>query len=227
MLAHFNGCADLEREETVLHHRTVDVLNAPHVVRIATDGRVLSLAEQHLGMPPTIVQITAWWSLPERESPYGAQIFHRDRDDFRACKLFVYLNDVSADDGPHIFATGTHRLDGVKKALAAKGVPPDAIGDYFAGDGRGVDGSIDDIFGEAVCEVTGAAGTAFLENTYGFHRGKVPKSGARCILQILYAAIPYPHRLKHAANAPPVSLPPDKESDAIARFAARHYTRKS
>jgi hypothetical protein len=225
MLEHFKRCEEREREDTVLHHRTQDVLHAPHALRIATDKRVLSLVEQHLKATPTIVDMTAWWSLAESEQPHGAQIFHRDRDDFRACKLFVYLNAVTAEDGPHIFVKGSHRLDFVEQALEAKGMPEEAIAAYFSSDGRPVAESIDDIFGDAVTEIVGPSGTCFLENTYGFHRGKIPRSGSRCIFQVLYAAIPYPQRLKRLASAAAVALPPEATSNPIAQYAARYVAK--
>ncbi len=221
MLTYLRNCPNTTRQDSVLHHNIHDIVRAPHAFRIATDERVLSIAHQYLGAPPVIVQMDAWWSLPEREEPHGAQIFHRDRDDFRACKLFVYLSDVNAGDGPHIFVRGSHRVDAVQDTLAAKGMPLESVSAFFEGNGRQVADKIDDIFGAAVEELTGPAGTCFLENTYGYHRGKIPKTGRRCLFQVLYAVIPYPDRLERWAAAELNALPADCAGDARARHAAR------
>ncbi|MCA0199437.1 MAG: hypothetical protein LCH56_01200 [Proteobacteria bacterium] len=224
ILKYLEGCTNLTRQETVLHHDVKDVVRAPHVFRIATDPRILAIASRHIGAPATMVQMDAWWSLPEREEPHGAQIFHRDRDDFSSCKLFLYLSDVTAGDGPHIFVRGSHRPEGVTDALNAIGALPEKMSLFFNGNGREVAHLIDQVFGAAVMEITGGPGTCFLENTFGFHRGKIPKTGRRCIFQVLYAGIPYPARLERWMEAGLATLPPDCATTPLARHAVRFAT---
>jgi hypothetical protein len=224
ILRYLEGCTRLERQETVLHHHVSDVVRAPHVFRIATDPRILAIASRHIGAPPTIVEMNAWWSLPESEQPHGAQIFHRDRDDFRACKLFLYLSDVTSGDGPHIFVRGSHRPEGVRDALKAIGGRLDKLPAFFAGNGREVAHVIEPVFGSSVLEITGGPGSCFLENTFGFHKGKIPTTGRRCIFQVLYAGIPYPERLERWAEASPPPPPPDCATTPLARYAVRFAT---
>lgn len=218
IVGYLQGCPNLIRQDTVLYHEARDVIRAPHAMRIATDERVLAAAYHHLGAAPLVMQMDAWWSLPQSEEPIGAQVFHRDRDDFRACKLFLYLSDVGPGDGPHIFVRGSHREDFVQHALAEKALGAEA-GAFFAGNGRQVAQHIEGIFGPAVSEITGPAGTSFLENTYGFHRGKVPQTGRRCVLQVLYAAVPFPARLERWKSAALKVLPPDCADTPLARNA--------
>jgi hypothetical protein len=220
ILEYLKNCSDVVSEDSVRYHRLKDVVRAPHVFRIATDPRVLSVAHSHLKFPPTVVEMSAWRSLPEG-NPVGAQVFHRDRDDFRACKLFVYLNDVKETDGPHIVVRGSHRADAVAATLAAKGVPLKKLGAFFTGNGRDIASVIEQVFGPDVIELTGPPGTAFLENTYAFHRGKIPTQGARYILQVLYAVIPYPSRLTAWSDTALHILPPDCAREPRARAALR------
>lgn len=224
ILRYLEGCTNLTRQETVLHHDVRDVVRAPHVFRIATDPRILAVAARHIGAPATMVQMDAWWSLPERDEPHGAQIYHRDRDDFKSCKFFLYLSDVTTGDGPHIFVRGSHRPEGVTEALEAVGARSEKTPLFFKGNGREVAHLIDQVFGPAVMEITGGAGTCFLENTFGFHRGKVPKTGRRCIFQILYAGIPYPDRLQRWEEASLTELPRDCATTPLARHAVRFAT---
>jgi hypothetical protein len=220
MLAYFEQCTEVTRQETLVYHRLRDIVRAPHVFRIATDEKVLAVARHHLGGAPAVVQMDAWWSLPERENPVGPQIFHRDRDDFRACKLFVYLSDVTSGDGPHIFVRGSHRQDMVREVLAAKGKTADPSM-FFSKSSRSFADKLEGLFGPAVAEMTGPAGTCFLENTYGFHRGKVPTTGRRCVFQVLYAAVPYPHRLNLWRAADLTAPPVDCAATPLARSALR------
>jgi len=214
-----DDCLDTTREDSVIHYPVFDVVRAPHVMKIATDPHVLETVLRYLGAPGIIVSINAWSSLTQGEEPMGAQIFHRDTDDFRACKMFVYLDDVSTSDGPHIFVRHSHRADQVQQALEGSGRSLSTIPDYFSRNGRHVADSIDSIFGDSVEEITGAAGTCFLENTYSFHRGKTPAGGKRRILQVLYAHIPYHHRLECIEDARPTTFPLNCDDSDLARHA--------
>ena len=89
--------------------RDVDIVNCPHLLRWANDPRVLSIVGKTLGCKPTLSNLTAWWSYPGHDKPQEAENFHRDVDDLHFIKLFVYLSDVDADCGPHVFVPGSHR----------------------------------------------------------------------------------------------------------------------
>jgi hypothetical protein len=219
IVAYLKTCSKLKREGPLLRHDRADVARAPHAFRIATDARVLEIAHQHLGAPPTVMQIDAWLSEPGEG--HGAEIFHRDRDDFRACKLFVYLTDVSGDSGPHIFVRTTHRPDAIIETLRTHGIDVANARKFFTGDGRHVAGHIEKLFGTDVLEVTGPAGTSFLENTYAFHRGKPAGGRSRYLFQVMYALVPYPARLESWRRTDLSALPPDSASDARAREAVR------
>ena len=219
LFQHFSGLTDHIRESSLLHHKISDVAHAPHVLRIAGDRRILEIVRHHLGVPGIIVGLNAWWSTSGGEKLVGAQMFHRDRDDFRACKLFVYLNDTGTRDGPHIFVRGSHRSDAVKSALNASGQTSIPVDDFFNHHSRNVAHLIDQIFGSSVLEINGNAGTCFLENTYGFHRGKTPEGGQRCLLQIVYGLLPYPPILEQLAQTEFNMWPQDCEDHEIVRHA--------
>jgi hypothetical protein len=147
------------------------VIRAPHVLEIANDPRVLSIVSGFLGAKPTISLLTAWWSMPHKDGkPEEAEQFHRDVDDIRFVKLFCYLTDVDEVSGPHMFVPGSQNIDRLTKIR------------------RYEDREIVDAFGEnSLSMFTGKAGTAFLENTYGFHRGVPPTKKPRLLFQVLYS----------------------------------------
>lgn len=153
--------------------RDVDIINCPHLLRWANDPRVLSIVGQTLGCKPTLSNLTAWWSYPGHDQPQEAECFHRDVDDFHFVKLFVYLTNVDADCGPHVFVPGSHRDERLGKIQRYK------------------DSEVTSAFGaDGVKYFQGECATAFLENTFGLHKGQLPKSGPRLLFQAQYSLHP-------------------------------------
>ena len=147
------------------------IIRAPHALEIANNPKVLSIVSRFLGAKPTISLLTAWWSMPHKDGKAEeAELFHRDVDDIRFVKLFCYLTDVDDVSGPHVFVPGSQSVNKLTKIR------------------RYQDSEIADAFGEGShLTFTGKAGTAFLENTYGFHRGVPPTQKPRLLFQVLYS----------------------------------------
>src|SRR5262249_62371405 len=81
--------------------------------------------------------------------------------------------DVEESSGPHHFVRGSHRT---QPELFWRTHEVEALERAFGRD--------------AICAVTGAAGTAFLADTIGIHAGPVPISRPRLILQVGYTLLP-------------------------------------
>lgn len=152
----------------------VDVELIPEVVEIANDPTVLAIVSRYLGCKPTIDDILAWWSLPNRPAPYEEQFFHRDQDSIRFVKLFIYLSDVTEKDGPHTFVRRSHRSNALLDS-----------GRRFTDDEV-----LAQVPADAIIEFTGPFGTTFLEDTFGLHKGRMPTTGTRLILQVRYTMLP-------------------------------------
>lgn len=150
-----------------------DVINCPHVLRIANDKRLIALVESYLKCRPTIANLSVWWSLVTDEGPEEAENFHRDIDDWRQLKLFIYLTDVEAGGGPHVFVQKSHR---VKKALQIRRYSDEEVAKDFGSD--------------EIVTFTGPQGTCFLENTFGLHKGTPARLENRLLLQVLYTMNP-------------------------------------
>jgi hypothetical protein len=208
-------------EESIFYFGIADVVRAPHLMRAAVSPAVLEAVSSYLGGPATVMNLSAWTSQPGSEAQ-GAQIFHRDRDDFRACKLFIYLSDVDPATGPHTFIRHSHRLDGVYQRIPENTPKRDAVvGQLFMENGRHAQHLVSAFLGRDAVEITGPAGTAFLETTYGYHRGKVPEAGPRLLFQALYTLIPYPHNVDRLAQSGLVKLPADVPDTPAIRHALR------
>lgn len=148
------------------------VLNCPHVLRVISDPRALAVAGAYLGCKPTLSSIGIRWSACGAQS-HAVQSFHRDLDDWRFVKVFVYLTDVDATSGPHTYVRGSHKT---KARLRARPYPPEELHKTYGAD--------------AILRVFGEAGTSFVADTYGIHKGDVPVSRPRLILQIEYSVLP-------------------------------------
>jgi len=173
-LGKFKAPADAPSGTHVANFDHSDVLNAPHALAIANNPTVLSAVGKALGAKPTISYMTAWWSIAHGEAARHAELFHRDVDDLRFIKLFIYLTDVDDGSGPHVFVKGTHK---VNKLTEIRRLSEEEVTTEFGS--------------QNVMKFTGPAGTAFLENTYGVHRGVPPTKTTRLLFQVLYSLAEY------------------------------------
>ncbi len=173
-LGTFKAPAEVPPETHVSHYSNETILDAPHLLRVANDPKVLAIVEGVLGAKPTIGAMRLWWSTPSASGePEHAEKFHRDVDDLRFLKLFVYLTDVDDEAGPHIYAAGSHRRNELNRIT------------------RYEDQEVEAVMGrDAIRRFKGPAGTSFIENTYGLHRGLPPTSRPRLVFQPLYTLRP-------------------------------------
>ena len=152
-----------------------EVIKAPHMMELINHPDILQAAELYLGCKPVIDNIGAAWSFPGRETAKGVQRFHRDFDCARCFKLFLYLTDVDEEAGPHVYVKGSHRQSLLESGKAQ------------------TDAQIAETFGEgAITRLTAPAGSWFLEDVYGFHKGVLPKSKPRLMIAIEYNLYPSP-----------------------------------
>jgi hypothetical protein len=165
-----------------------DVVNAPYLLELANSDRVLALVESYLGCRPTLYSMNAFWSFPgSHPLRPDLQKFHRDRDDFKFCTLFILLTDASRDDGTHWYLRYSHdpdilktRIEETDRALASSldinglFTPRSDLDELCTG-----------ALGGFLAPFNGPAGTAVLQDTYGLHRGDKPK-GPRLLFWARY-----------------------------------------
>lgn len=174
------------------HFKRKDLVNFKPILDIANDPRLLKAVQDFLGAKPTISNINMWWSFGYRKQAEHAQLFHRDFDDWRFCKLFVYLTDVSEKSGPHVYVKGSSKSPKLRKIR------------------RYSDKEVETVFGkENVLEFVAPKGSAFVVDTYGFHKGLLPESHDRLLLQVQYSL--YPIAIENYA---PVEVKNVKEYDS-------------
>ena len=150
--------------------------------QLAYDPYILSIAANYLGCCPIHVQTNLWFSFPTKISKENlhknAQMFHQDKEFVKFIKVFIYLNDVSDDNGPHCYIEGSHREELNKFGIPfSERVSDEIIGDYYSED--------------RLKEVKGKAGTLIFGDTSSVHKGAAVKKGKRIMLQLEYASSLY------------------------------------
>lgn len=163
----------------VLHHRPEDVLRAPYLVDIANSPRMLAAASSYLGCKPTIGYLASWWSFATGKGAQHAENFHRDVDDWRFLKLFIYITDVNQTNGPHVYVLNS---SADPKLIELRRLDDDEVSQAFGQ--------------ENILTLTGKAGDAFIEDTYGIHKGLPVIDGSRLIFQVVYSMSPLPYSPK-------------------------------
>jgi hypothetical protein len=150
-----------------------DLVKSDLIVNLINDEALLEIVRRTLGATPTISDVGGWWSIAGRKSAKDAQLFHRDVDDFKFLKLFIYLTDVTRDTGPHIYVAKSHN-----KNVGTK------IRRYSVEE-------VETMFGkENVMSFEEPKGSVFLVNTFGMHKGLLPVSDNRLLIQIQYSTLP-------------------------------------
>lgn len=164
----------------IAHHLARDVVLAPGLLELANKPEILQIVERFLGCKPTLSYLATWWSYPTDIGAQQAEHFHRDVDDWRFVKLFVYLTDVGQDNGPHMYVTRSSASPSLAEIR------------------RFTNEEVLNAFGaENILELTGQPGQAFLEDTFGIHKGQPVKAGHRLIFQAVYSMYPLPYGPKH------------------------------
>ena len=160
-----------------VNYKTADTLGCSQLMQLANNSEILSIAAQYLGAPPSIASMQTWWTIGEHnltgQSHYD-DIYHRDVDDLRFVKLFIYLTDTDEKSGAHSYIKKSH----LSSKLVARGSISDEVAHHTFQS---------DLF----ATIVGSAGTIFLEDTWGIHRPLLATHGRRLIFSVLYSLIPW------------------------------------
>ena len=136
--------------------------------------------------------MATWWSYATGMGAQQAENFHRDVDDWRFVKLFVYLTDVTLGSGPHKYVLHSAPQN---KLTEIRRLEDEEVAQSFGQ--------------ENIRTMTATAGEGFLEDTYGIHKGQPVQSGHRLLFQVVYTLTPLPY----APKKPVAALPPGATYD--------------
>lgn len=152
-----------------------DILRIPEVQELVTDPYILKVCQNYLEANPILVQTNFWITNGQEEGfKDNTHMFHQDNDDLKFIKVFIYLNDVDENNGPHSYVRGSiNNLKLPDKYRISQRLSDDYIKNSYDGN---------------VLTLIGKRGTIIFENTYGFHKGCQIKSGYRLMLQFQFAS---------------------------------------
>lgn len=183
-------------------YRLEQSLAAPHVIELALDPMVIDLAGEYLGCAPSLYSINTFWTFP-REGAGLTHQFHRDEDDFRFLVVFVYWSPVEIGEGEFYFLEGTHDHRTVERRIRASPWPrvlrllgktsalsAEELRRLNNGPGYGCDYLYGKLFGRDSRCVQGPAGTVIASDTFGLHRGALPRSRPRLCTWLRFGLYP-------------------------------------
>jgi hypothetical protein len=164
---------NLYPKDIVYDFNSKDLEEIQELKNLIMDSSILEIVHKYLKCKPVFDFATAWWTFPsEKPDSDSAQLFHFDLDRLRWLKVFVYLSDVTPDNGPHCYINGSHHL----------------IANIERHDGRYTDDEIKILLpNNHISVLTSPAGTLFIEDTIGFHKGTEVKSGSRCVFEAQFS----------------------------------------
>lgn len=144
----------------------------PELLKLTLDKSFFTIASYYLNCNPYMDLIACWFSKPSKNGKSeAAQEYHYDLDRFKFIKFFIYLNDVTNDNGPHCYIKSSNHLK------------PNQIEDR-----RYKDAELLNTYSKKdFIEITGNKGSIIAVDTIGYHKGKELIKGERLIFQIEYA----------------------------------------
>lgn len=177
-------------------------------LQFGLERRLLDIVNTYFGLWTKLLYVDVWNTLAlDHEGPdMGSQRWHRDPEDSRLVKAFLYLNDVNDEAGPMEYVPESRRGDRYghlwPQEFPGGSVPPPGA----------VEAAIP---ARDQLRCTGAAGTLLLVDTTGLHRGGRATRHRRLLATWTYAtpAALWP-RAFTVSGAPP--LDPDRDASSFA-----------
>jgi hypothetical protein len=180
------------------------------LLRLALDPNLLKAVSLYLGLWPRLHGIDAWLNFPLFGDPIHSQLWHRDPEDVKIVKAFIYLNDVDENCGPFCYIPGTHAF-GERAAIVPKHKHPIRV--------------LDDEMQLVIppnhwLTCVGPARTVILADTVGYHRGGKPTRGNRVLITFTYTS-GAPHKLPFLKYKFRVSGSPTWVKPGLQEYALR------
>lgn len=152
-----------------------DLIANPDIQALMADLSIFAIAQAYLETQPILDIVTMWWStaLSKIACTDSAQLYHFDMDRIKWLKFFIYLTDVTSDNGPHCYIAGSHQIGGKPKELLNLGyarISDEEIVKFYPQ--------------EQFVEVTAPKGTIIAGDTLCFHKGKPLIQGDRLVLEL-------------------------------------------
>ena len=200
-----SGPVEGKLKDYIIHlvdfHETLDADNP--LLRLALDEKLLSTVAGYLGMWPMLHSVGAWLNFSNEDDAKASQLWHRDPEDLKTVKVFIYLDEVGPKTGPFTYIA---RTQGFGEDCGKK---PE-----HAHPRRIVDEEMKVIFPEdRWTECCGPEGTMIIADTVGYHRGGKVVEGQRVLVTFTYTSgVPQTKRNLVLKGSPQGALTPLQEA---------------
>jgi hypothetical protein len=154
--------------------------------KLALHSSLLSVVNAYIGIYSKVRYLTFWLNLhkPDQKE-MASQFWHRDHEDRRILKLFLYLEDVNEGSGPFSYVPGMHR--GKLRHID----PIDSTG-KTNGTIRANDEAMNKIISKEKWFIGVAPkGTIIIADTKSYHKGGLAKTNDRHLLTAAYYSQDY------------------------------------
>ena len=154
-----------------------DIINNPEVQELVMDPVLINIARNYLECEPIFDYPAMWWSpaFSKEASGEAAQLYHFDLDRIKWLKLFIYVNDVTPENGPHCYIKGSHRAGNKPAELLKRGyarIPDSDLKTHYK--------ETDFVMACA------PAGSIFAGDTKCWHKSNHVSKGHRLVLEFEY-----------------------------------------
>ncbi|WP_404356693.1 phytanoyl-CoA dioxygenase family protein [Methylotuvimicrobium sp. KM1] len=155
-------------------------------VKFFLSDEVLDIVNSYNGMFSRLNYVDTWRSVSAASDDlfYDTEIWHRDHEEMKIIKVFMYLSNVDEATGPFTFIKGTH-LQG-KMGHTHPANPP--LGVLFDEQQIAEFTKPENPEQSSVIICTGKSGTVIFSDTTGIHKGGRTSSALRTVLVAFYAS---------------------------------------
>jgi hypothetical protein len=149
--------------------------------RTCASRRLLDIANSYVGLWTKLEYVDVWYSVPQPEDAerVSSQRWHRDFNDRRLLKAFLYLVDVDASMGPFEYVPGSAG-DGPYAGVW----PWRPLGENYPSQAEFAERVPD----ASIHTFTAPKGTLIFCDTSGFHRGGLSTTNPRVLATVTYSS---------------------------------------
>ena len=178
--------ADLELEQKAFLYRPLGKEPAfdpgSIFLRIALRPEIVRVVNAYFGLFAELRYFSIWHSFASKAPARRSQLWHRDREDQRVVKGFIYLSDVEEGYGPFTYGRGTHDRGRLHRE-------PESFKEAGHGNPRSTDEQMAEVLPrERWHQALGEPGTLILADTTGYHRGGLARLGDRLLFTFMFVS---------------------------------------
>ena len=166
------------RIESVLYrYDENDLINNQDIQSLICNEDIIQSVTDYFGSNLYFEMVAMWWTTDYNKTPSkeAAQWFHFDLDRVNWLKVFIYLNVVDMNNGPHCYVEGSHIINSKPEHILRRGyvrISDEEIIEHYGKD--------------KIKYITSKPGEIYIGNTKAWHKGTHINKGKRLILQLQY-----------------------------------------